>query len=66
MTAPAPEYVWVWEPDGPDGSGFYAAVISSGPDVTRVRVVTRGTPPRRTIGEMVSVPTSCVHHYLRN
>lgn len=57
----AAEIVWVWEPDGPDGTGFYATVISVSAGNARVRVVTRGTPPRRNIGDVVSVPAACVH-----
>lgn len=56
------EYVWVWEPDGPDGAGFYATVANVGPDTTLVRVVTRGTLQRREIGMLVRVPNRCVIH----
>jgi hypothetical protein len=52
-------YVWVWEPDGPEGTGFYATVASAGPDTTLVRVVSASG--RREHGSLVRVPTRCVY-----
>ena len=63
MSGRVGDTVWVWEPDGPDGTGFYATIASPGPDTTLVRVATRGTPPRRTIGELVRVPNTCIVSY---
>jgi hypothetical protein len=60
-------HVWVWEPDGPDGHGFYATLAGGttpAPDGTLlVKAVTAGTGSRHRIGELVRVPARCVVRY---